>query len=75
MRETILDALPKLRDAGFMFFKCTMNSHVLEPLSQVVLSSPMMFKERVGTSRTYIRPVQKDLDISVVFDLPEGVCV
>ena len=75
-RETILDAFPKLRDGGgFMFYKCTVNSRALEPLSQVVLSSPKMLKERVGTTRTYIRPVQKDLDISVVFELPEGVCV
>ena len=49
-----------------MFYKCTVNSRALEPLSQVVLSSPKMLKEHVGTTRTYIRPVQKDLDISVV---------
>lgn len=43
--EILLEAYPQLKDAGgFMFFKCAANS--LEPLSQVVLSSPRMFKDR-----------------------------
>lgn len=73
-RELILEAYPKLRNAGgFMFLKCAINSRNLEPLSQVVMSSPRMLKERVGTARTYIRPLQRDLDLSEVFQLPKGV--
>lgn len=73
-REVLLEAYPQLKDAGgFMFFKCAANSRALEPLSQVVLSSPRMLKDRVGTARTYIRPVQRDMDLSAVFQLPKGV--
>ena len=73
-REVLLEAYPQLKDAGgFMFLKCAANSRALEPLSQVVLSSPRMLKDRVGTARTYIRPVQRDMDLSAVFQLPKGV--
>ena len=73
-REVVLKAYPQLKNAGgFMFFKCGVNSRTLEPLSQVVLSSPRMLKERVGLARTYIRPLQRDLEISAVFQLPKGV--
>ena len=75
-REVILDAYPQLKNAGgFTFFKCAVNSRALEPLSQIVLSSPRMLKDRVGTARTYIRPVQRDMDLSAVFQLPKGVRV
>ena len=56
-----------------MFFKCAPNARNLEPLFKVVMSSPRLLKQRVGTSRTYIRPFQKDLDMSLIFHLPEGV--
>ena len=73
-REVLLEAYPQLKDAGcFVFFKCAANSRALEPLSQVVLSSPRMLKDRVGTARTYIRPVQRDMDLSAVFRLSKGV--
>lgn len=32
-----------------------------------------MLKDRVGMARTYIRPVQRDLDLSAIFQLPKGV--
>ena len=48
-RKVILNAYPQLKNAGgFTFFKCTVNSRNLEALSQVVLSSPRMLKDRVG---------------------------
>ncbi len=73
-RERILEEYPKLRDAGgFMFFKCGTNSRSLVPLSHVVLSTPRVLKDRVGRALTYICPLQRDLDISAVFQLPEGV--
>lgn len=73
-RQVILDAYPQLKNAGgFTFFKCAPNSRSLEPLSQIVLSSPRLLKERVGTARTYVRPVQRDMDLSAVFQLPKGV--
>lgn len=70
-KDAIVEAYPKLRDAGgYLFFKCIPNTRNLEPLSEVVMSSPRMLKERVGTARTYIRPVQRDLDLSPVCELP-----
>ena len=31
-----------------------------------VHASPALLKDRVGTSRTYIRPLQKDLDVTAI---------
>ena len=42
-------------------------------LGNIAHSSPYQLKERVGNSRTYIRPLQKDLDLSEVLGLPSGV--
>ena len=73
-RDLLYEAYPKLKHGGgFQFFKCAPNSRRLEPLSSATLSSPSMLKSRVGNARTYIRPLQRDLDMSVVADLPEGV--
>ena len=64
-RAKIMEAYPKLRDAGgYQFLKCTANSRTLECLSTLTMSSPGMLKKRVGTARTYIRPLQRDLDIT-----------
>jgi hypothetical protein len=72
--EVIINEFPKLRNCGgYMFFKCAPNTCTLEPLSETVLSSPKMLKERVGSFRTYIRPLQKDLELSHVTDIPKGV--
>lgn len=49
------------------------NTRNLEPLSVTVMSSPAMLKARVGTARTYIKPVQQSLELSPVLDLPSGV--
>lgn len=42
-------------------------------LSVAVHTSPSLLKQRVGNSRTYIRPIQKDLDF--VKDTIDAVCV
>ena len=73
-KEKIYSVFPKLKDAGgFQFCKCKPNSRAIEPLSKHTHSSPAMLKERAGKSRTYIRPIQRDLDMEAIFDLPEGV--
>ena len=73
-KEVICEAYPQLRNCGgFMFFKCTPNTRNLEALSKVVFSAPRMSKERVGMGRTYICPIQRDLDLSAIFELPAGV--
>lgn len=63
-REVILENFPKLREGGgYQLCKCLPNSRRLEPLSVLAHSSPLMLKQRVGTARTYIRPLQRDLDL------------
>lgn len=73
-RKIIYDYYPSLKEGGgFQFFKCKPNSRMLEKLSTTTLSSPAMLKERVANARTYIKPIQQDLDLSIVYDLPGGV--
>lgn len=73
-RDLICYHYPNLQEGGgFQFFKCVANTRSLEPLSKTTLSSPAMLKSRVGNSRTYIRPIQKDLDLTPTIELPGGV--
>ena len=73
-REVLYEMFPKLREGGgFQFFKCGANSRLLEPLSVTTLSSPKLLKSCVGYSRTYIKPLQKNLSLTPVVSLPEGV--
>ena len=74
-RDLLQDHFPQLRDSGgYHLCKCKPNSRELEVLSKFAHSSPEALKQRVGNAKTYIRPLQKDLDLSAVIDLPEGVC-
>ena len=63
-RRVLLDTFPKLANAGgYQLCKCRPNTRELEPLSVVSLSSPRALQGCGGNSRTYIRPLQKDLDL------------
>ena len=73
-RSTIFEVYPQLKKGGgYQFFKCIPNSRRLEPLSGLVMQSPMMLKQRVGSARTYIRPLQRNLDTTPVRQLDEIV--
>ena len=73
-KEVLYSKFPKLREGGgFQLCRCLPNSRNLEELTAVAHSSPAMLKERVGNARTYIRPLQRDLDMDAVCGLPEGV--
>lgn len=64
-RKIIVDSFPQLEDAGgYQFYKCIPNSRKLESLSNRVMTSPLLLRQRVGTARTYIVPLQKDLDLT-----------
>ena len=66
-RELLHAAFPKLKDSGgFIFAKCKCNSQFLEPLSSMCLTSPRRLQERIGNSRTYIIPLQRDLNLAPV---------
>ena len=57
-RSTIFEVYPQLKNGGgYEFLKCIPNSRRLESLSGLVMQSPMMLKQRVGSARTYIRPL------------------
>ena len=73
-QETIFEGFPQLRDGGgHQFLRCIPNSRLLEPLSGFVMSSPSVLKQRVGTARTYIRPLQRDLDTTPVRSMSHSV--
>ena len=48
------------------------NSQKLEVLSSAVHKSPSALKHCVGTSKTYIRPVQCDLDVTPIMETMEN---
>ena len=73
-REILYDCFPKLRDGGgYQLCRCLSNSRKLEPLTALVCSSPAVLKDRVGNARTYIRPLQRDLDMDSVYDITSMV--
>ena len=75
-RDIICGEFPQLKKAGgFQLCKCKPNSRELEILSTFAHDCPGNLKQRVGNAKTYIRPLQKDMDLSVVFNLPDGVCL
>ena len=66
-------AFPKLKDSGgFIFAKCKCNSWFLERLSSMCLTSPRALQEETGNSKTYIIPLERDLDLTPCH-LPPGV--
>lgn len=66
-REQLLEAFPKLKHTGgYDLMKCVPNSNMLECLPPNVLLSPRNTQEYVGRSKVYIRPIQKDLDLTPV---------
>ena len=73
-KEHIFASFPQLREGGgFRLLKCLPNSRTLEVLSMAVHASPSLLKQRVGKSRTYIRPIQQDLDLTLLDEPPIGV--
>ena len=57
-KEVVLHSFPQLRQAGgYQLCKCIPNSRKLEPLSNQVMTSPLMLRQCCGTSHTYIVPL------------------
>ena len=64
-RKILFDTFPKLKDGGgYQLCKCRPNTREIEILSSTALSSPRALQCCGGNSRTYIRPLQRDLDLS-----------
>ena len=73
-REKLFKCFSRLRDGGsFQLLKGLPNSRSMEVLSMAVHTSPNILKQRVGVSRTYVRPVQRDLDLTPIDDVTEAV--
>lgn len=64
-KETLVAEFPKLADAGgFELMRCLANTRQLEPISTTVSQQPRALKTIVGNGRIYIRPIQRDLDLT-----------
>ncbi len=75
-RNLLLEHFPRLKEGGgFQLLKGLPNSRNMEVLSMAVHTSPALLKQRVGASRTYIRPVQRDLDLTAVEGTAEAVSI
>lgn len=75
-RNLLLEHFPRLKEGGgFQLLKGLLNSRNMEVLSMAVHTSRALLKQRVGASRTYIRPVQRDLDLTAVEGTAEAVSI
>ena len=73
-RELLYTSFPRLKEGGgFQLLRGLPNSRAMELLSMAVHTSPSLLKQRVGNARTYIRPIQRDLDLTPIEDAPNGV--
>ena len=69
IKEVLYEEFPCLREGGgFQLLKCAANTRVLEPLSNMVYTSLKILRQRVGQGRTYIRPLQRNLDLTHIQD-------
>ena len=63
--EIIYDAYPKLqKGGGFELLKCNQSSRELDLIPFSISYSPQLLKEKMGTAKVYIRPIQMDLDLA-----------
>lgn len=73
-RQLLYEHFPRLRNSGgYQLLKGLPNCRFLEVLSRNVHASASLLKQRVGTSRTYIRPLQADLDLTPLEPVVEAV--
>lgn len=65
LRQILLNEFPKLEaGVGYQLCRFVPNSRSLEPLSKLAHSSLEMLKQQVGNARTYVVPLQRDLDLT-----------
>ena len=76
-KDILYTNFPKLVDGGgYQLCKCKPNTRQLEPLSSSAMRSPRTLQSCGGNSRTYIRPLQKNLDLSKSnFDEEVSPCI
>ncbi len=65
--EVLINAFRKLKDCGgFELLRCTSSTRDLELIQSPVCHSPRLLRNRIGTARIYIRPIQTNLDIEEI---------
>lgn len=59
----LYDAFPKLKKSGgFELLRCIPQTRDLELIPSPICHSPRLLRNRLGTARAYIRPIQVNLD-------------
>ena len=62
--EHLFQAFPKLKDCGgFECLRCIPSTRDLEVIPSPACHTPKLLRNRIGSGRVYIRPIQMDLDI------------
>ena len=75
-RDIVLNEFPNLeKGGGYQLCRCLPNTRTLEPLSKLAHSSVEMLKQQVGNARTYLVPLQRDLDLTPTEVPPDQVSV
>ena len=64
-KELLMTYFPKLKHCGGYHLCKATPKGILEPLSKLSYSSPEILKQRCGANRTYIVPLQHNLDLSL----------
>jgi hypothetical protein len=74
-REIIYSSFPLLTSGGrYLSYRCTnRHSGLLELLSPFTLLSPSALNTKIGGLKTFIKPLQNDLDTNPINELSEGV--
>lgn len=73
LKKALLDKFSKLvNGGGYQLCKCKAKTCDLMPLSASVLSSPRAL-QRCGSARTYICPLQKDLELTQKHHIEVGI--
>lgn len=69
-RSIIVRTFPKLSDCGgFEMLRCLPNSKDLALVEGKLTQSVKTLKTVIGSGRLYLRPIQKNLDLTTVKDL------
>lgn len=63
----LMKSFPKLKKCGgFELLRCVPSTRDLELIPSPVCHSPRLLRNRIGTARIFIRPIQADLSIEEV---------
>ena len=74
-QNIIIDNYPKLINiGGFELMRCISSSRNLELIPSPICHSPRLLRSSIGNGRVYIRPIQTDIDVSILpmGDLPQA---